>query len=168
MKVFCVWYSVRGLLGHPYVFWAKFLFIQASFFTISPISVSQIEEHFRGKVIQKFDDPNYLDPRKRTTRIFINLPVGKNIRSLSRGRVVESGWLKGFNGLTVKIRTVNNLIVVYSCLSRINVSPGTDIWKNQILGTSGGGGDSCAPAPGVSLFLIKQNRRVNPLSLPDL
>lgn len=132
----------------------------------APLNKPEIEKHFGGKIIQNFGDPNFTNPKIRTKRLFVALSVGTRIRSLTGGIVEHAGWLEGFpTGLSIKIRVKNELFLIYSCLSGISVKVGEHIQPGQILALSNGGGDTCAPAPGVGIFLIEKGEFKDPLLL---
>jgi len=129
----------------------------------SPITITQIESHFGGKVVQKFGDKLWLYPETTSTRIFVAMAYASQVTSLFDGRVIFSGYLQGFNGLSVQVQAPNGDILTYSCLSRVSTKKSADIRKGQPLGFSGGDGDKCGGHPGVSLYLLRNSIRINPL-----
>ena len=143
------------------------LFCSLIFFSAaaSAITITQIETHFGGKVVQKFGDKLWLSPERKSSRFFIAMAYGFQVTSLFDGPVIFSGYLQGFNGLSVQVQAPNGDILTYSCLSRISTRKYMNIRKGQPLGFSGGDGDKCGGHPGISLYLLRNNSRRNPLEL---
>ena len=130
----------------------------------APLTKTQIERHFGGKIIQHFGDPNFTNPKIRTKRLFIALSVDSKVRSLGDGTVEHAGWLEGFpTGLSVKIKVSNERFLIYSCLYGLSVKAGQQVKFGQKIASSDGGGDTCAPAPGLAIFLLENGQFKDPL-----
>lgn len=71
-------------------------------------------------------------------------PVGTSIRAADGGTVVEAGW-HGSYGINVVIDHGNGMKTRYAHNSQALVSPGTKVYKGQIIAKSGNTGRSTGP-----------------------
>ena len=142
-----------------------FVVLALSLTTASPITISQLESHFGGKIVQKFGDAIWLNPDKKSTRVFISMAYDSKVRSLFDGPIIRSGYRPEFSGLSVQVQMPNGDILTYGCLSRISASKDQRLRKGQLLGFSGGDGDKCGGSPGISLYLLRNGVRKDPMQL---
>ena len=70
--------------------------------------------------------------------------IGDRVRASGPGRVVYSGWMRGY-GKTVMISHVNGYLTVYGHLSRINVRKNHYVSARDLLGSVGTTGRVTGP-----------------------
>lgn len=117
----------------------------------------------QGDVIREFgiyyDEGMQLE--KFSKGIIIKSPFLSEVYCVSNGKVLFSGWLKGF-GNTVIVEHLYGFISVYSHLARAEVTKGEDIKEGDILGFVGDTGSS----EGVILYfeLRKNGKAIDPMN----
>ncbi|MCX7944977.1 MAG: peptidoglycan DD-metalloendopeptidase family protein [Deltaproteobacteria bacterium] len=114
-----------------------------------------------GDVIREFGvyfDAN-LNLERYSRGIAIKAPFLSEVYSVAAGKVIFSGWLKGY-GNTVIIQHERGFISVYSHLARMEVSKDEVVKEGDIIGFVGDTGSS----EGVILYfeLRKNGKAVNP------
>jgi murein DD-endopeptidase MepM/ murein hydrolase activator NlpD len=90
--------------------------------------------------------------RKFHGGIDIAIPIGTEIRTISNGTVVWSGWVDGF-GKTIIIDHNNGLRSLYAHNSKLLVASGTKVYKNQVICLSGNTGRSTGPHLDFRIYL---------------
>ncbi|MBN1756576.1 peptidoglycan DD-metalloendopeptidase family protein [bacterium] len=91
--------------------------------------------------------------------IDISAPVGTPVKATADGRVVFSGWKKGF-GRVVKINHVY-YTTVYAHLHKILVQPGEKVKRHQVIATCGKTGYTTGPH--LHYEVLVSNKHVDPL-----
>ncbi len=85
------------------------------------------------------------DPFRRSyamhTGIDYGAKWGEPVYSTAKGKIVRAGWLGGY-GRVIEILHAHGIITRYAHLSRIDVSVGDSVRKNEIIGRVGSSGRS--------------------------
>ena len=88
------------------------------------------------------------DPFRRTyamhTGIDYGAKWGSPVHSTANGKIVRAGWMGGY-GRVIEILHAHGIITRYAHLSRIDVSVGDSVRKNDIVGRVGSSGRSTGP-----------------------
>lgn len=90
----------------------------------------------------------------------LGAPEGTPVASLTRGKVVFSGWQRGY-GNTVVIENDTGVRTRYAHLSERGVNAGEEVSKDQVLGKVGSTGR--ATGPHLHLEMEKDGRLVDPM-----
>jgi murein DD-endopeptidase MepM/ murein hydrolase activator NlpD len=118
----------------------------------------------KGRFSSKFGLRRYFnnEPRKPHSGIDIAAALGTKISAPADGTIITTGNYF-FNGNTVFIDHGHGLIGMYNHLNKINVQPGQEILRGQVIGTIGKTGRVTGPHLHWSVSL--NNARINPLLL---
>jgi septal ring factor EnvC (AmiA/AmiB activator) len=117
----------------------------------------------KGKIISLFG--KIKDPKFNTyiynNGIEIKVPIGTKIRSVFEGKVVYSGWLKGYGELII-IDHGNHYYTLYAHTSRLFKGIGDIVRKGEVIALSGDSGSLKGP----SLYFEIRRRGIpeNPLN----
>ncbi|MEN3034017.1 MAG: M23 family metallopeptidase [Aquificaceae bacterium] len=98
--------------------------------------------------------------REFHTGIDIAAPYGMPVVSSADGRVIYSGWIRGY-GKTVIIYHGYGFVTLYAHLSEISVYPPDDIYKGQMIGKIGTTGRSFGPH--LHYEVLRYGIRQNPI-----
>lgn len=121
----------------------------------------EIEKALGGPIVIHFRDELL---NSRSNGIFVALGVYTPIKNFKPGKVLRAEYHADFRGFGVEIQLSQTISIIYSCLYRISVQKDMLIKKNQVIGHSGGGGDTCGmQGPGVRIKIEKNGKFVNPL-----
>ncbi|MFP4016814.1 MAG: M23 family metallopeptidase [Halanaerobiales bacterium] len=93
--------------------------------------------------------------------IDIAVPTGTNIKAVSGGKVVLSGWVQGF-GQTIVIDHENGYKTLYAHNSKLLVGSGARVNGSQLIALAGSTGNSTGPH--LDFRIYKNGDTVNPLS----
>lgn len=92
--------------------------------------------------------------------IDIAIPTGTNIKAVSSGKVVLSGWVQGF-GKTIVIDHENGYKTLYAHNSRLLVKAGNRVSGSQVIALAGSTGNSTGPH--LDFRIYKNGKTINPL-----
>jgi murein DD-endopeptidase MepM/ murein hydrolase activator NlpD len=101
-----------------------------------------------------------LNEKKFHGGIDIAVPSGTAIKAAKSGRVLSSGWIKGF-GRIVTIDHGNGVVTSYAHNSKLLVSSGQQVEKGQVICRSGNSGLSTGPH--LDFRVMVNSKPVNPL-----
>ncbi len=74
----------------------------------------------------------------------IPLDVGTPVQAMGPGRVIESGWLRGY-GLAIVLDHGRGVYSIYAHLSEASVRKGEEVGGGHVIGRSGATGDVTGP-----------------------
>ena len=94
------------------------------------------------------------------TGVDFRTPTGTTIKASDGGTVIQAGWNGGY-GYCITIDHGNGEKTLYAHLSKINVSVGQSVYKDQTIALSGNTGNSTGPH--LHFEIIKNGTYVNPL-----
>lgn len=97
--------------------------------------------------------------------IDLSAPGGSSVRSTGEGYVVRAGWTGGY-GYMVEVDHGYGITTRYAHLSRILVTEGQRLSRNQVLGVQGSTGRSTGPH--VHYEVRVNNRPVNPINFVNV
>lgn len=98
--------------------------------------------------------------REFHTGIDISAPYGTIVVSSADGRVIYSGWIRGY-GKTVIIYHGYGYVTLYAHLSEISVYPPEDVYRGQMIGKVGTTGRSFGPH--LHYEVLRYGIRQNPI-----
>lgn len=93
--------------------------------------------------------------------IDIAVPTGTNIKAVSAGKVVLSGWVQGF-GQTVVIDHENGYKTLYAHNSKLLVGSGERVNGSQVIALAGSTGNSTGPH--LDFRIYRNDETVNPIN----
>ncbi|MGM0501640.1 MAG: peptidoglycan DD-metalloendopeptidase family protein [Bacillota bacterium] len=126
------------------------------------VSKSGFRWPVKGKISSNFGWRVHpiLGERKFHGGIDIAVPSGTIIRAVKAGKVLSSGWTKGF-GRIVTIDHGNGVVTSYAHNSKLLVKSGQQVKRGQAICRSGNSGLSTGPH--LDFRVLVNNKPVNPL-----
>ena len=125
-------------------------------------SSARLKWPYRGKVIRGYG--TYSDPRYKTkfksNGIDIKASIGQSVKSVDSGVVVFAEWF-GSSGKVVIIDHKNGFHTLYSHNSKILVSKGDEVQKNQEIALTGDTGN--VDQPSLHFEIRKKGKPVDPM-----
>jgi murein DD-endopeptidase MepM/ murein hydrolase activator NlpD len=94
------------------------------------------------------------------TGVDLRADEGTPVRAMASGRVRFSGWMNGY-GNVVWIDHPGGIISLYAHLLRIDVSEGTAVGTQEVIGVSGSTGTTTGPH--LHFEIWKRGRQVDPV-----
>ncbi len=125
-------------------------------------SSARLKWPFKGKIIRGYG--MYSDPRYKTkfksNGIDIKADVGENVQSVDAGVVVFAEWF-GSSGKVVIIDHKNGFHTLYSHNSKLLVSKGDEVQKNQRIALTGDTGN--VDQPSLHFEIRKSGKPIDPM-----
>lgn len=116
----------------------------------------------RGKIISRFgvyNDPKY-NVENFKSGIDIKTDRGEPIRAVSNGKIIYSGWLKGYGNMII-IDHGKNYYTVYAHLEETFKSKGDMVEMEEVIATAGDSGS--LSGPGLYFEVRHHGKPINPL-----
>jgi LysM repeat protein len=99
------------------------------------------------------------DVRDFHSALDIAVPLGEEIRAAAAGKVIQSGWIKGF-GKTIIIQHGNGVQTLYAHNSRLLINNGRQINIGEVIALAGSTGQSTGSH--LHFAILVNNKSVNP------
>jgi len=116
----------------------------------------------RGKIVSRFG--SYNDPKHNVVNfksgIDIQTDRGEPIRAVGNGKIIYSGWLKGYGNMII-IDHGKNYYTVYAHLEETFKSKGDMVEKEEVIATAGDAGS--LSGPGLYFEVRHHGKPIDPL-----